>query len=108
MTDCDEQLERMVKSTAENINELDAEEVTDWLHHDTLDINIVCHLRSLEYKSCEVFTTIGGPGIWLDTSDARVRGSWGSSSAQHPVDYKAADMIDERVRQLFDIQKGSQ
>ena len=56
-----------------------------------------------EYKSVKVFVTLGGPNVWIDTSDAYVRLAWGSSCEEYPISYEVSDEIDSIFEEYYNM-----
>ena len=54
-----------------------------------------------EYKSVCVWVTIGGPNVWIDTSDSYVRLAWGTSREEYPLSYYVRDEIDSIFEEYY-------
>ena len=56
--------------------EEDGEErsMVDYLS-DVLDYEITLN-SSMEYRSCKVWVTLGGPNVWIDTAENEIKLAW--------------------------------
>lgn len=60
---------------------------------DVLDFEYTINSRK-EYQSVSVWICLGGPNVWIDTSDSYVRLAWGASREEYPLRYFVRDEID--------------
>lgn len=67
---------------------------------DVLDIEFRCDIRKV-YRSCEIMVTCGGPNIYIDTADAKVKLYWWGDRAEYPISYTAADALDDWAEEYF-------
>ena len=58
-----------------------------------------------EYKSVKIWVTLGGPNVWIDTSDSYIRLAWGSDREEYPLDYDVAAEIDYIFEEYFNCQE---
>jgi hypothetical protein len=56
---------------------------------------------SKEYKSVKVWITLGGPNVWIDTSDSYVRLAWGSNRGEWPLAYEVCEAIDSIFEEYY-------
>ena len=54
-----------------------------------------------EYKSVKIWVTLGGPNVWIDTSDSYIRLAWGSEREEYPLDYDICNEIDAIFEEYF-------
>lgn len=54
-----------------------------------------------EYKGANIYVTLGGPNVWIDTRDGYVKGAWGSDKAESPIPYDICDEIDDIFREYY-------
>lgn len=55
-----------------------------------------------EYKSVKIWITLGGPNVWIDTSDSYIRLAWGVDREEYPLDYDVCDEINAIFQEYFD------
>lgn len=67
---------------------------------DVLDWEYTIDSRK-EYKSVCVWVTLGGPNVWIDTSDSFVRLAWGSDREEYPLSYYVRDEIDSIFEEYY-------
>lgn len=79
--------------------EPDSVSVYDWME-DALDVEYRTDSRK-QLRSVEVCVTCGGPNIYVDTADAKVKLYWGSDRAEYPISYRAADALDDWAEEQF-------
>ena len=70
-------------------------------YDDVLDITY--HVGSDgKVKSVELLVGYGGPNIYVDTSDNKVKGYWGGDYAESSLDIEAGNEITDYFSELFD------
>ena len=94
----DADFEENLKSTASELSTMDYEAICEYLS-DMLDYSIT-HDSSGDYESAKVWLTVGGPGVYIDTADAYLKGRWGYTSIDVPIPYQTRDMIDDYMYEL--------
>lgn len=57
--------------------------------------------RSKEYKSVKIWVTLGGPNVWIDTSDSYIRLAWGTNREEYPLSYYVSDEIDSIFEEYY-------
>lgn len=67
---------------------------------DVLDFEYTIN-SSKEYRSVKVWVTLGGPNVWIDTSDSYVRLAWGASQEEYPLSYYVRDEIDSIFEEYY-------
>lgn len=67
---------------------------------DVLDFEYTC-TSSKEFKSVKIWITLGGPNVWIDTSDSYVRLAWGSDREEYPLSYDVSDEINAIFEEYF-------
>lgn len=67
---------------------------------DVLDWEYTIDSRK-EYKSVCVWVTLGGPNVWIDTSDSYVRLAWGSGREEYPLSYYVRDEINSIFEEYY-------
>ena len=67
---------------------------------DILDFEYTITSRK-EYKSVKIWVTLGGPNVWIDTSDSYVRLAWGSDREEYPLDYDVCGEINAIFDEYF-------
>lgn len=68
---------------------------------DVLDWEYTIDSRK-EYKSVCVWVTLGGPNVWIDTSDSYIRLAWGSDREEYPLSYYVRDEIDNIFEEYYE------
>lgn len=58
-----------------------------------------------EYRSVQLCVAWGGPGIYVDTGDRKVKLYWWSDRAEAPIFGDACDLIDEEFEDLYKCTK---
>jgi hypothetical protein len=53
------------------------------------------------YKSVKVWVTLGGPNVWIDTTDSFVRLAWGTSREEYPLSYYISEAIDNIFEEYY-------
>jgi hypothetical protein len=71
---------------------------------DPLDMSYIVG-RDGTYEHGRVYTTVGGPTIWINTEAACVRGTWGSEETTANITYAARDAIDDILADWYDAVK---
>lgn len=81
--------------------EEDGEEKTlfDYLS-DVLDYEITI-TSQMEYKSCKVWVTLGGPNVWLDTAEQEIKLAWGSDRCSIWLPSEICEEIDSYFEELY-------
>ena len=79
----------------------DGEEVSlfDYLS-DVLDFEITINSR-MEYSSCKVWVTLGGPNIWIDTAERELKLSCGGERDSIYLDSDICDEIDAYFEEIY-------
>lgn len=67
---------------------------------DVLDFEYTVNSRK-EYSSVKVWIGLGGPNVWIDTSDSYVRLAWGSEREEYPLSYYVRDEIDSIFEEYY-------
>ena len=49
-----------------------------------------------------IYTTLGGPTVWIDTMRGVVRGTWGYDSFEWGLSEKAQDWVQEQAEEMYD------
>ena len=68
--------------------------------NDVLDFEFTI-TSSKEYKSVKVWVALGGPNVWIDTSDSYIRLAWGTSREEYPLSYYISDEIDSIFEEYY-------
>lgn len=81
--------------------EEDGEEKTlfDYLS-DILDFEILIDSR-MEYRTCKVYLTLGGPNIWIDTEARALKLAWWTEKEEIYLDSDICDEIDFYFEELY-------
>lgn len=115
-----EQLEYMVKNMAARINAGWTNETNEDGEHldedgyptsaydfiaDALNLEFTVDHR-LEYRAAQIWTTVGGPSIWIETNGDHgyVYGSWGSDKAE--AVYSDGGELDNAAEELYSSIRG--
>lgn len=69
---------------------------------DYLDVDYIVNCNK-EYQAARIWVTVGGPGIYIDTEDAAVKLTWGSTKAEAYLGYNLRDAIDDIFREIYEI-----
>ena len=69
---------------------------------DVLDFEYTITSRR-EYKSVKIWVTLGGPNVWIDTSDSYVRLAWGSDREEYPLNYDVCDEINDIFEEFYNM-----
>lgn len=70
-----EELEAIYNGEAKN-EEGEAKSFYDFICEDVLDYEITLN-SSMEYKSCKLWVTLGGPNVYIDTAEQEIKLAWG-------------------------------
>lgn len=54
-----------------------------------------------EYKSVKIWVALGGPNVWIDTSDSCVHLAWGMDREEYPISYYVCSEIDSIFEEFF-------
>jgi hypothetical protein len=93
-----EELENIYNGAA--LNE-DGESITLYDYFsDVLDFEYTIDSRK-QYKSVCIWVTLGGPNVWIDTSDSCVHLAWGSDRETYLLDYDVRDAIDDIFSEYY-------
>lgn len=57
---------------------------------------------SIDYCGALIWTTIGGPTIWVDTRAHAVKGTWGTETAEWGLTSRAVDALDMECGENWD------
>ena len=68
--------------------------------NDILDYEITID-SSMNYKSCKVYVTLGGPTCWIDTADYMVKLRWGTDEAGYFLNPAIVEEIDSYFEELY-------
>ena len=81
--------------------EEDGEErsMVDYLS-DVLDYEITLN-SSMEYRSCKVWVTIGGPNVWIDTAENEIKLAWGAERDSIWLPSEICEEIDCYFEELY-------
>ena len=81
--------------------EEDGEERTlcDYLS-DVLDFEITIN-SLMEYSSCKVWITLGGPNVWIDTAEREIKLSWSVERESLWLDGDICDEIDAYFEEIY-------
>ena len=79
----------------------DGEEVSlyDYLS-DVLDFEITINSR-MEYSSCKVWVTLGGPNVWIDTAEREIKLAWGGERDSLYLESDICDEIDAYFEEIY-------
>jgi hypothetical protein len=67
--------------------------IYDYLVENTLDVRYVIE-SNFEYRSCEIFVTLGGPTVWIDTETSTLQLRWGSEKEELYIGKEITEEID--------------
>ena len=111
--DTKEALEQTVKNTADDIERMAAgtyqiedpetyETIEEeFIESYTLDENYIIDSRG-NMRGAWMYTTLGGPTVWIDTMRGTVRGTWGFDSFEWGLSAKAQDWVQEQAEEMYD------
>ena len=86
-----------------NGNELNEDGETISLYDyfaDVLDFEYTIN-SDKSYKSVKIYVTLGGPNVWIDTSDSEVHLAWGTDRESYPIDWDLRDEIDAIFEEYY-------
>lgn len=75
------------------------ETIGDWLD-DQLDVEVTIKLNK-NYIGSNIFITLGGPAVWLDTRYSRLEARWGGDEASISIDYQLIDDLDQLIEEYI-------
>ena len=111
--DTKEALELTVKNAADDIErmangtyEIEDPETYETIEEEfidayTLDENYIVDSRGM-MRGAWIYTTLGGPTVWIDTMRGAVRGTWGTDSFEWGLSEKAQDWVQEQAEEMYD------
>ena len=104
MSENREYLERVKEEIYEYYNGFtneDGEEVGmyDYLG-EVLDFEITIDSR-MNYTSCKVWLTLGGPNVWIDTSTQEIKLAWGTEREDIWLPGEICSEIDEYFEEIY-------
>ena len=67
---------------------------------DVIDYEITLN-SSMEYRSCKVWVTLGGPNVWIDTAERELKLAWGGERDSIYLDSDICDEIDAYFEELY-------
>ena len=67
---------------------------------DALDIVVHSTIEG-EYRGADVYITLGGPTIWIDTAAGMLRGEWWGDSAAVELPRGIVDAIDDVIQEVW-------
>ena len=67
---------------------------------DVLDFEITINSR-MEYSSCKVWITLGGPNVWIDTAEREIKLAWGGERESLWLDGDICDEIDAYFEEFY-------
>ena len=73
---CEDQLQRMCKSIAEDMTEGDRLQANSYMEKNVYDIEWITH-QDHSYKAARLLVAGGGPNIWVNLQTNTVDGYWG-------------------------------
>lgn len=81
--------------------EEDGEErsMVDYLS-DVLDYEITLNSR-MEYRSCKVWVTLGGPNVWIDTAENEIKLAWSNERESIWLPSEICEEIDFYFEELY-------
>ena len=97
------ELEDVLHNPAKYLEDMGYDEDEDALSvwfNDALEINVISSLGTNSYRGAQIYVTIGGPTIWIDTKSHTVEGRWGLEKESLPIYSDVCDMLDEYVSEL--------
>ena len=57
--------------------------------------------RNGDYNGVQVYVTLGGPNVWIDTRRGEIAGAWGTDRADRWLPREICDEIDEVFQEYF-------
>lgn len=73
--------------------------ISDWLD-DQLEVEVTTQLNK-NYIGSNVYITLGGPTVWLDTRYSRLEARWGGDQASINIDYSLVDELDQLIEEYI-------
>ena len=67
---------------------------------DILDYEITLN-SSMEYRSCKVWVTLGGPNVWIDTAENEIKLAWGGERDSIWLPSEICEEIDCYFEELY-------
>ena len=67
---------------------------------DVLDFEITLDSR-MQYTSCRVYVTLGGPTVWVDTHTQTVELRWGGEESRCYLDGEIIDAINDYFEEVY-------
>ena len=55
----------------------------------------------MEFSSCKVWITLGGPNIWIDTAEREIKLAWGGERESIYLDSDICDEIDSYFEEIY-------
>lgn len=80
--------------------ELEPYTIYDYFEDDIYDVEYRCD-GDKEYRSVEVMIACGGPNIYIDTGDRKVKLYWWTDYADWNISTEVADEIDSYFEEMF-------
>lgn len=77
----------------------------DWLA-DALDVEYTVD-SNLDYKAAKIYVTLGGPTVWVDTSERSVKLAWGTDREEYPLDWDTSGHLDEVLEDEYNARRGA-
>lgn len=71
----------------------------DWFS-DVLDYEITLN-SMMEYISCKIYVTLGGPNVWIDTAEQEVKLEWGTDRESIWLPSEICEELDSIVEELY-------
>lgn len=97
-----EELERQVKGTIEELNEaIEQETLYDYIC-ESLDIKFISN-PSHELLGGILAVALGGPNVYVDTYEKQIKGFWGNDNFYLPLDNDVVDELNFILEELFNI-----
>lgn len=79
----------------------DGEQLTLWDYFsDVLDFEYTINSMK-KYRSVKIWISLGGPNVWIDSSDSYVRLAWGSDREEYPLSYDVCDEINAIFEEYY-------
>ena len=97
-----DEYQRELDELQEKLNEFENEGDLNSYFDDYLDVDYIVNCNK-EYQAARIWVTVGGPGIYIDTEDAAVKLTWGSTKAEAYLGYNLRDAIDDIFREIYEI-----
>ena len=67
---------------------------------DVLDYELTIDSR-MNYVSCKVWITLGGPNVWIDTREREIKLAWASDRDSIYLDSDICDEIDAYFEEIY-------